>query len=51
MTDRVARLRQAEPRDRSPSLSTERAELMTDFYRDGAGRRRCRSSARWRSST
>jgi trans-4-hydroxy-L-proline dehydratase len=33
MTDRVARLRQ-ESLDRTPTLSSERAELMTAFYRD-----------------
>ena len=33
MTERVARLRQ-ESLDRKPTLSSERAELMTAFYRD-----------------
>jgi len=33
MTERVARLRQ-ESLDRKPTLSTERAELMTEFYKD-----------------
>ena len=33
MTERVARLRQ-ESLDRKPTLSTERAELMTAFYRE-----------------
>ncbi len=33
MTERVARLRQ-ESLDRQPTLSTERAELMTAFYQD-----------------
>ena len=32
MTDRVARLRQLSL-ETKPSLSTERAELMTEFYR------------------
>ncbi|HSJ58388.1 MAG TPA: trans-4-hydroxy-L-proline dehydratase [Anaerolineae bacterium] len=36
MTDRVARLRQ-QSLDAVPRISTERAELMTEFYRDDRG--------------
>ena len=36
MSDRVARLRQ-QSLDALPSISTERAELMTEFYRQTEG--------------
>ena len=36
MTERVARLRQ-QSLDAIPTISTERAELMTEFYQKGMG--------------
>ena len=50
MSDRVAGLRKASL-EAEPTISTERAELMTEFYRQDTGVLSARSAGRWPSST
>ena len=52
MSERVARLRQ-QSLDAVPSLSCERAELLTEFTRQNLGRSHVgtRCAARWPSNT
>jgi len=49
MSERVARLRK-ESLDAKPVISTERAELMTEFYQQNTGLMSAPCAAPWRSS-